>query len=423
MSTHKALIELVGVRRRTLGTLFSAEVCGGVGVSAGISVASVLGAEILGSNAGAGLPGSMHVLGTALASLPFSALMARVGRRPGLSLGYALGAMGGACCIAASSVRSFPLLLLGMFLYGFGNTSNQLARYAAADVSLAAQRGRAISLVVWGATAGAVAGPNLLALAGRWANMLALSALAGPYLVGCTAFAVAGALCWLLLRPDPLAIARRMAVEDSRRATQAPARPLSVILRQPLVQVALLTLLASHLVMIATSQMTPVFLHDHGQGLPVIGLVISGHVAGMYAISPLAGWLCDRVGRFAVIAMGGLTFIAAVTINAVAPAEQSGWVLLGLFLVGDGWNFGFVAGSTLITDSVTPAERATVQGLADLLMGVVAATGSAFAGLIVEAWSYPALNGLAVVFVIVPALAIWLRRTGSALLELSPEAD
>src|SRR6266487_1527478 len=148
-------------RRRLLATLLAAQVCGSTGHSISLAVGSVVAADITGTNTWSGLPVAIAALGAALASLPIARAMGRFGRRPGLVLGYGLGVVGSALGMAGVLTRSFPLLLLGMALFGVGNTSNLLARYAAADVSPGSQRGRSIGFVVWGATAGSVLGPNL----------------------------------------------------------------------------------------------------------------------------------------------------------------------------------------------------------------------------------------------------------------------
>src|SRR5437764_3023316 len=197
-------------RRRLLAALLAAQVCGSTGHSISLAVGSIVAADLTGTNTWAGLPVAVAALGTALASLPLARLMGRFGRRPGLVLGYALAILGSGLAMAGVLARSFPLLLLGMALFGISNTANLLARYAAADVSTSAQRGQAIGLIVWGVTVGAIVGPNLLDLAARVAVPLGLPAVGSPFLVALVGFALAALLVAALLRPDPLAVARRL---------------------------------------------------------------------------------------------------------------------------------------------------------------------------------------------------------------------
>ena len=167
-----------------------------------------MAAEITGTNAWTGVPVAVGALGTALASWPLSRLMARFGRRPGLAVGYGLAVVGAELAMAAVLMHSFPLLLLGMTLFGIANTSNLLARYAAADVSPGAQRGRAMGLIVWGSTAGSIIGPNLMGLAVQVGRPLGLSPAGSAFLISVAGLRPGPALVvQVLLRPDPLAIA------------------------------------------------------------------------------------------------------------------------------------------------------------------------------------------------------------------------
>jgi MFS family permease len=406
LSTH---IGAPPERRRLMATLLGAQVCGSTGHSISLAVGSIVAADITGTNTWSGLPVGIAALGAALASVPLARAMGRSGRRPGLVLGYSLGVLGSALGMAGVMTRSFPLLLVGMALFGIGNTSNLLARYAAADVSSGPQRGRAIGLIVWGSTVGSIVGPNLLGPAARAAEPLGLSDVGSAFLIGLGGFGLAALLIQALLRPDPLTLARQLPPATMDRADE-PARPLGTILRRPTVQIALGALMTSQLVMIATTSTSPVYLHDHGHHVHTIGLAVSLHLAGMYAASPLTGWLCDRFGRVAIIGAGGLVLIGAIVLAALAPGSDSALVTLALFLNGVGWNFGFVAGSALLTDSLSPAERTSMQGLADLVMGLMGAFGSAAGGVILQAWGFPILNAAGAALVLGPLVAAWLRR-------------
>ena len=397
-----------------MATLLAAQVCGSTGHSIGLAVGSIVAAQITGSATWSGLPTGVAALGAALASLPLARAMGRHGRRPGLAVGYGLAVLGSGIAMVGALLVSFPILLLGMVLFGIGNTSNLLARYAAADVSSLVQRGRAIGLIVWGGTAGSIVGPNLLGPADYAGSVLGLPAAGSPFLIGLAGFSLAALLVEALLRPDPLAVARHFQEPVAVDAPAERARPLGAIVRRPAVQIALGALMTSQLVMIGTTSTAPVYLHLHGHHVQTVGLAVSIHLAGMYAVSPLTGWLCDRIGRLAVMAAGGLLLLGAIVFAALAPAGDSLLVSLALFLNGVGWNFGFVAGSALLTDSLAPGERPSMQGLADLVMGLMGAAGSAAGGVILQAWGFPVLNTVGAVLVLGPLAAVWLRRASLA---------
>jgi MFS family permease len=397
-------------RARLMGVLFAAQVCGSAGHSIGMAVGGIMAAQITGTNAWTGLPVAVGALGTALASWPLAAFMARAGRRPGLALGYGLAVMGAGLGMGGVLLQSFPLLLLGMGLFGIANTSNLLARYAAADVSPDARRGQAMGLIIWGSTAGSLIGPNLMGFAVEVGRPLGLSSVASAFLISLAGYSAASVGVAILLRPDPLAIARLITERVSRSSLGEPARSLGAILRDPRVRIALGTLMSSQIVMIGTTSTSPVHLHDHGHDVHTIGLAVACHLGGMYVASPLSGWLCDRFGRLPIIGLGGLVLVDAVVLAGLAPGSESGLIMLGLFLNGVGWNLAFVAGSALLTDALTPAERTSIQGMADLIMGLMGALGSAAGGLVLGVWGFSTLNALGALVVVGSLASTWVFR-------------
>ncbi|HLG69845.1 MAG TPA: MFS transporter [Chloroflexota bacterium] len=409
-AAHISDEQLRSIRRRTAGLLFTSQIFGSGGTTAALTVATILAASILGSSTWAGLPNSVRTLGAALFAIPLSAFMVRTGRRKGLLLGYAVGTVGGALCVISAVASNYPLLLIGSAVFGAGYAANLLSRYASADVTPASQRGKAISFVVWGATLGAILGPGLVGPAGRWAEDLGLPPLAGAFGLAMATFGVAALLIFVFLRPDPLHVSRQIAAQTPARGDAAPPRSLTELLRIPGVQVAFITLMTSHMVMIGIMSMTPVYLHDHGHGLATVGFVISGHVTGMYVFSPVTGWLSDKLGRHTVIFLSALTFIVAALLDALSPASSGLLVGVGMFLIGLGWNLGFVSGSALLTDSVTIAERPKVQGAADMWMGVAAALGSLASGPILETHGYGTLNVWVALLVVFPLAAVFFRQ-------------
>src|SRR2546426_1709804 len=414
VSTETTASGVATSRGRLMVALFAAQVCGSTGHSIGMAVGSIMAAGITGTNTWSGVPIAVGALGTAFASWPLARLMDRSGRRPGLVLGYGLAMVGAVLGIVGVTVGSFVLLLVGMALFGIAQTSNLLSRYAAADVSPGAQRGRAMGLIVWGSAAGAMIGPNLMGGALRVGGALGVSPTASAFLISVTGYILAAVLLEVFLRPDPLTIARRLhEIAEASRPT-GRARPLGAILGDVRVQLALATLTISQFVMISTTSTSPVYLHDHGYPVQTIGLAGALHLGGMFVASPLSGWLCDHFGRLLMIGIGALVLIGAVMLAGVAPGRGRPPGILGVVFHRGGWNFAFVAGSALLTDALSPAERTSIQGLADLVMGLMGAFGSPAGGMILGVWGFTVLNTLGAVLVLGPLAATLLRRPARA---------
>ncbi|MCX4786011.1 MULTISPECIES: MFS transporter [unclassified Streptomyces] len=401
--------ELPGLRRRTSAVLVASQILGGLGVPIGIALAPVLATEVSGSEALSGLAPTASVTGTALFSLPLAALMISRGRRPGLVLAYLIGALGAGLVVLATVVESFPLLLLGMAGFGAGSSANLQARFAAADLVEPDRRGRAISTVIWATTIGSVLGPNIAAPVGHVFRGTAISEQAGPFFFAAGIFLLAALVVWALLRPDPLLTARALAPQESESPAGRSLRAgIAAVRASPMARLALVTVAVSHTAMVSIMVMTPVDMGHHGAGLQLIGLVISGHIAGMYAFSPVMGRLSDRFGPLTVIGLAVGLLSCAALLAGTAGASH-GQTAAGLFVLGLGWSAGLVAGSALLTDSVPQPARAAVQGLSDLTMNTAAGIGGVIAGVIVARASYGWLNVVGACLLL-PMAALALRR-------------
>ena len=302
------------VQRHIVRTLVGTQVLGGVGLSAGIAVGALLAEDVSGSAEFAGLGGTFQVLGAALIAIPMSRLMAARGRRPGLVLGYGLAAVGAVGLITAGVVRSFPLLLVASVLFGGATASNSQSRYAAADLALPAHRARDLSIVVWATTVGSVIGPNLAGPSAPLARSLGLPELTGPFLFSLVGLLLAITLIVLRLRPDPLVEARRRSVADgdpSGPAHGSVTRGLRVAAAIPAARLGLVTMALGHVTMVSVMVMTPLHMSHGDAGLEVIGFVISIHILGMFAFSPLTGLAVDRFGGRAVAVLGSVVLSAA----------------------------------------------------------------------------------------------------------------
>jgi MFS family permease len=395
-------------RRRSRVALFIGVGFGSTGYIAAVTVATIVAKDLLGNESLAGVPSATVVLGAAAGAVILSSVMARRGRRIGLTMGYLVAVLGALVATLAVVVRSFPLLILGTFLIGFGNSANNLSRYAAADLVPTKRRPVAIGLVVWAATIGGVVGPWLVPLAQGLAPHFNLPPLAGPYLVPVVFVAIAGLLSFVLLRPDPFALADESAQHDEAPESRVPIR---TILTRPIVVAAIAALVGGQATMTLIMTMTPLHLTDHGHDLGTVGLVLSGHIAGMFALAPVSGWLTQRLGSVTTIFMGAAVLIGASLLAALAPPESDTLLFVALFTLGFGWNLGFVAGSTLLSTGVSLAERARVQGAADAVIWSTSAVASVGSSLVVAAAGYTTLGLLGVVIVLGPAALLLSRRS------------
>jgi MFS family permease len=410
VSDSDVAVSAGSLQARTLRLLFSTQILGGMGVAIGISVGALLAAR-LGGTAVSGLAQSAAVVGGALLAVPATRIMSGYGRRPGLVFAYLLGAVGGALVVTATAIRSVPLLFLGMLVFGGGTTANLQARYSAVDLAEPVRRGRDLSVIVWATTIGAVAAPGLAGVADGVGQRLGLPALSGPFAFGAVAFVLAAVVLFVLLRPDPLLTARRLAAGSS---PEGPRRTLGdgwrAIAERPAARLGVAAVAVGHLVMVGVMAMTPVHIgmgHPDADVLRIVGIVLSAHIVGMYALSPAVGWLTDRVGRRAVILTGGGLLLVACAVAGTA-GDDTPRLTIGLFVLGLGWSCTMVAGSTLLSESVPVDVRAAAQGLSDLCMGVAGASVGAVSGFVVELSGYPTLNLLAATAV-VPLVALALR--------------
>ena len=332
--------------------LVVSNILGGVGVASGIAVGALL-VEQVGGTSVAGLGQATSVLGAAIAAVPLVAVATRWGRRWALTLGYTLAVVGGALVVVAATLGSLVLLLLGLGLFGVAQATNLQTRYAASELAPAATRARTMSIVVWVTTIGSVAGPNLTAAGARLGVGVGVPALAGPYLFSVAAFALAGIVLGLCFRPGTgagVGPAREQSASPASAPSSAPVHPVGATgalrwaARHPVACFAVVLITAAHATMVMVMAMTPLHMHHDGMSLEVVGIVISAHIMGMYAFSPVFGWLTDRYGALRV-AFGGIgIFAAAIALGLVAAAGAGlAATMAALVLLGLGWSASLIA--------------------------------------------------------------------------------
>jgi len=438
-----------GLQRKVIRTLITSQILSGLGMASGLAVGALLAEDLSGTESLAGLGTTFQVLGGAVIAIPVARVMAARGRRPGLQLGLALALVGAALVVTAGVARNFGLMLLGMLLFGGGTSANSQSRYAAADLALPQHRGRDLSFVVWATTIGSVLGPNLVGPGQAFARALGLPGLAGSFLFSLAGFAAAFVVINRLLRPDPLLTARALERADREAAAERHTEPARSVVTVPLghaaedgaalepvdgvgpgqigdgaedhngsltrglrvvrtnarARLGVLTIALGHVVMVSVMVMTPIHMSHGHADLEVIGFVISMHILGMYAFSPVIGAAVDRWGGPFVAATGGAVLTLA---SLLASQSMMGWsplLLVALLLLGLGWSCTLISGSTMLTSAVTAQERPATQGLSEVFMGLAGAAGGLLAGVVVDRLGYGTLAmGAAVVGVAVVVL-------------------
>jgi MFS family permease len=358
-------------------------------MGATLSLGALLSAQLSGSSAWSGMAATMSTLGAALVAVPLARLAQARGRRRSLATGALVAGTGAMLAITAVAVDTFPLLLLALMLLGAGSATNLQARFAATDLAGTKFRARDLSIVVWSTTIGAVLGPNLFGPGEDLGRALGLPPMTGAFAFSLLATVGAAAVYSVGLRPDPLLTALAARTVD---ASAPPRRGgLAIVRANPSARYAVAVIALSHATMVALMSMAPVHLREHGATLTVVGLTISLHVAGMYALSPVFGWLADRLGRTPVILVGQALLLASLTIFWLA-GESSTAMTVGLILLGLGWSASVVAGSALIAEAVGVNDRAALQGFSDLSMNAAGALGGASAGLVLSVVGYSGLG-------------------------------
>jgi len=396
-------VDIEAVQRRTLRVLVLGQLAAAAALSSSVTVGAFVVQRILGqSTPWGGIATATVTIGTAFMAQVLSRRMARAGRRQGLVIGYAAAIGGGLLAGFGAESKSLFFFVIGLFVYGSGQASNLLSRYAATDLAPADQRGAAMSRILFASTFGAVLGPVLVLPAqAAGENWFGWDKYTGPWVFGALFFVFSLLNAALRLRPDPLTLAREMRgevvgsvapikIRESFR--HAFATPNGRVIAQ--------------MTMVAVMTMTPVHLkaHDHES---ISSYVVSLHIAGMYAFSPWVGRYADRQGRLRTIQVGAVMLAAATALSALAGDAH---VLLfpALWLLGVGWSFGLIGGSSLLIDSVSEESRVSVQGSADMAMSFFGGLAGFSSGFIRKAVGYHVLSTFALVLALALAAIVTL---------------
>ena len=395
-------IDRVELQKRTLRVLVSGQVVAAAALSAAVTVGAFVIQDILGQETPwGGISSATFTMGSAFMSQVLARKMSRRGRRVGLQYGYSLAIVGGLLAGYAVNRSSLPLFIFGLFLYGSGQASNLLSRYAAMDLAAPDQRSQAMSYILFGSTFGAVFGPVLIQPAEKFGEeIFGWSTYTGPWIASAFFFAFALLNVAIRLRPDPLEVSGGLI---SQQGVGVVTPNLGVAFRTIFgiknARVALTAMVISQVTMVAVMTMTPVHLKLHGHE-DVSPYVISLHIAGMYAFSPLVGKFADRRGKLLSIAVGGVLLLAA-TVMAALAGEAATLLWPSLWLLGIGWNFGLIGGSSLLVESVPEKTRVTVQGAADLTMSFCGGLAGFSSGFIRKAFGFHMLSNLGAVLALI----------------------
>ncbi|WAE48941.1 MFS transporter [Bacillus subtilis] len=396
--------------KRTLFVVSISQIFGGAGLAAGVTVGALIAQQMLGTDAFAGLPSALFTLGSAGSALIVGRLSQRYGRRTGLSAGFMIGGLGAIGVIMAAIINSIFLLFISLLIYGAGTATNLQARYAGTDLANHKQRATAVSITMVFTTFGAVAGPSLVNVMGDFALSIGVPSLAGPFILAAAAYILAGVVLFIMLRPDPLVIARTIEAANEEPGDKGHLAATEHTENKKGIIVGATVMVLTQIVMVAIMTMTPVHMRHHGHDLGAVGLVIGFHIGAMYLPSLVTGVLVDRLGRTAMAISSGTTLLLAGVIAAFAPGDSMVLLVIALSLLGLGWNFGLISGTALIVDSTDSATRAKTQGTVDVLIALSGAAGGALSGMIVAGSSYLALSftGGMLSLLLIPVV-VWFR--------------
>jgi MFS family permease len=362
-----------------------------------ISMNGLVGYSLADNKAFATLGATTYVLGSALAAMPASLWMARVGRRAGFMTGSVIAIVGSATCALALWRASFPLYCMGTAIIGVYTAFGLQYRFAATEVAAPEFKAKAISLVLAGGIVGGFLGPE----ASRWAKDLSPVPFLGSYLV---------LSCIALLA---LGVQSRFRVPKPALAGRGgDARPLSRIARQPVFIVAALAGALGYGIMNLLMTATPLAMSFCSHPFSAAAFVIEWHVVGMYGPGFFTGSLIKRYGVLKVILAGLVLMGGAVAVAVSGVAIWQFWS--ALLLLGIGWNFMYTGGTTLLTEAYSPAEKAKTQGLNDVIVFAVMCVSSFSSGALVNVAGWQRMNTWALPFLVVVAVGVlwlaWMRR-------------
>ena len=366
--------------RRIISTLFVTQSLFSASMIASIVLMPIIATDLTGNVSLAGLPNTLLFAGRALVAYPMGWLMDQRGRRFGITIGYLLSSIGALVSVQSIIAGSFIGFCSGTALFGMGRGVSEQTRFVAAEIVHTSGRARAISLIVFAGTVGAIGGPLLVPPSGSFAEQFGIHSDAGPYMLGAVLTAIATLLAFGLLRPDPLDIAKKLEADAPKpKGTVISTRPVREILSGSRVQLAIVSMVLGQLVMTLLMVITPLYMDGFSYDTRSISWVIMAHTLGMFGLSGVTGYLVDHYGRIATIIAGAILLIVAAVVTPIWVTVPT--LMAALFLLGLGWNFCFIAGSSLLSESLSAGERGRIQGANEGLVAIASSVGSLGTGI------------------------------------------
>lgn len=404
------------IQYRLAGIIFFAQSLFSASFIATFTLTPIISIYLSGSESQAGVPNTVVLVSRALFAYPFGLMMDRLGRRFALASGYLGFVLGAIVAVTAIATQSYLLFIVASFLIGISRTAGDQSRFIVAEVFQLNRRATVIGAIVFAGTVGSVLGPNLVPASRRWITPLGLPADSGPFLAAAVMMTLATLVTFLFLRPDPRDVGMQIAAEEAANnpdsiESAGEARTWQEIFSQPMVQLAVLSMTLGYFVMTLVMVITSVHMKA-GLNLPLnddqmaaaVARVIMFHTLGMFGISIFSGFLIDKVGRLNMILAGAVVLALSTVVSAFATNVVL--LALGLFLLGLGWNFAFVAGSSLLSNSLAQSERGQMQGISETFVSVAAGAASFSVGWLFQLGGYNLINTIGFVFSAVLLIAV-----------------
>lgn len=396
------------VYRKILKVVIFSQMLGGAGLAAGITVGALIAQQMLGTDTYSGIPVALFTAGSAIGAYIVGVITQRKGRRLGLATGFLLGGAGAVAIIISTVLNSIPLLFISLLIYGFGTATNLQARYAATDLALPKQRATAVSVAMVATTVGAVVGPNLVGVMGHLALFLHIPELAGIFILSAFAFISAGLVFFFFLKPDPFLMAKQIVqqtVVENTSSEQVKSWTLQPVL------IGALIMIFTQIIMTSIMTMTPIHMQHSGQAVNAVGLVIGFHIAAMYLPSLFTGMLITKYGTKLVGILSGVILILASLTTYFSSGHSVVTLVIGLVLLGLGWNFGLISGTTAVINGTTTMIRPKIQSRIDIFIAISGSLAGVASGFIVNYTSFSILSMTACIIAVLLLLILLLSKS------------